>query len=243
MLSTTPLRLLLVAVLLLVGATGAAAEDGYDLWLRYRPLESAVRVRDAPHATAIVVRGSSATLAAAANELQRGLSGLLAHPVGQSSLREGAIVLDPHCGIGGDGFRIRSTRVGGHHVTLIAAHSDIGVLYGAFAFLRLVETGRSIANLDVRESPKLALRMLDHWDNLDGTVERGYAGRSLWNWAELPRVSPRMIDYARANASIGINAVVLNNVNADARILTAPYLQKVAALADSWRPYGIRILI
>jgi alpha-glucuronidase len=234
---------LLAAVLLLFGATSAAAEDGYDLWLRYRPLESAVRARDAPHATAIVVRASSPTLAAAAAELQRGLSGLLAHPVAQSSLTEGAIVLDPHGSIGSEGFRIRSTRISGHHVTVIAASSDVGVLYGAFAFLRLVQTGRSIANLDIEDAPTLPLRMLDHWDNLDGTVERGYAGRSLWNWAELPRVSPRMIDYARANASIGINAVVLNNVNADARILTAPYLEKVAALADAWRPYGIRIFL
>jgi alpha-glucuronidase len=85
--------------------------------------------------------------------------------------------------------------------------------------------------------------MLDHWDNLDRTVERGYAGRSLWNWDQLPAVDSRLIDYARANASIGVNGVALNNVNADARILTPEYLRKVAAIADAWRPYGIRIYL
>jgi alpha-glucuronidase len=89
----------------------------------------------------------------------------------------------------------------------------------------------------------MALRMLDHWDNLDGTVERGYAGRSLWDWQRLPAIDPRQIDYARANASIGINGAVLNNVNADAHILTPDYLRKVAALADAWRPYGIEVFL
>jgi alpha-glucuronidase len=86
--------------------------------------------------------------------------------------------------------------------------------------------------------------MLDHWDNLDGSIERGYAGRSLWKWDELPeRVDPRVVDYARANASIGINATVLNNVNAKADSLTAPYLKKAAAIADALRPYGIRVFL
>src|SRR5206468_633998 len=99
------------------------------------------------------------------------------------------------------------------------------------------------AHLDVCDAPRIPLRMLDHWDNLDGTVERGYAGPSLWNWAQLPAIDPRLIDYARVNASVGINGVVLNNVNADARILTPEYLRKVAAIADAWRPYGIRIYL
>jgi alpha-glucuronidase len=145
--------------------------------------------------------------------------------------------------LGTQGYRLLSTRERGHAVTEIEANSDVGVLYGTFVFLRLIQTGRDIAHLDVIDAPRLPLRMLDHWDNLDGTVERGYSGRSLWNWAELPRVSQRMIDYARANASVGINGVVLNNVNADARILTSDYLKKVAALADAWRPYGIRLFL
>ncbi|MEO7278102.1 MAG: alpha-glucuronidase [Sphingomicrobium sp.] len=117
------------------------------------------------------------------------------------------------------------------------------MLYGAFALLRLIQTGRDIAALDIRDRPLVRLRMLDHWDNLDRTVERGYSGRSLWNWNQLPAVDSRMIDYARANSSVGINAVVINNVNADARILTAPYLAKIAALASAWHAYGIRLYL
>ena len=97
-----------------------------------------------------------------------------------------------------------------------------------------------VAGLALSESPKIQRRILDHWDNLDGTIERGYAGKSLWNGARCPATSSqRYTDYARANASIGINGVVLNNVNANAQILTAAYLAKVAALATAFRPYGI----
>lgn len=243
-------RWLILAVVALCAFTASAvrAEDGYDLWLRYRPVEQASIARYAPHATSIVVHGSSATLSAAADELQRGLSGLLARPVRQSGMMNGAILLDsrparPIPLIGDEGFRIRTRHVGAGTVTQIAGNSDIGVLHGVFAFLRLIQTRRHIAKLDIRDAPRFPLRMLDHWDNLDGSIERGYAGRSLWDWSELPRIDQRMTDYARADASTGINGVVLNNVNADARILTAPYLRKVAALADAWRPYGIRIYL
>src|SRR5205085_1678811 len=110
--------------------------------------------------------------------------------------------------------------------------------------LRLLQTGRPIAELHVSERPRLARRLLDHWDNLDGTIERGYAGRSLWRWDELPgRVDPRVEDYARANASLGINGSVVNSVNADPRSLSAPYLAKAAALADALRPYGLRLYL
>ena len=90
-------------------------------------------------------------------------------------------------------------------------------MYGAFHFLRLLQTAQSIAHLDLREAPHIKLRVLNHWDNLDGHVERGYAGDSIWDWQKLPDyLDPRYTDYARANASIGINGTVLNNVNADA---------------------------
>jgi alpha-glucuronidase len=98
--------------------------------------------------------------------------------------------------------------------------------------------------LAVRDAPKVALRMLDHWDNLDGSVERGYAGASIWQWDSLPAVvSPRYRDYARANASIGVNGAVVTNVNANARVLTPAYLEKVARIADALRPYGIRLYL
>src|SRR5205823_7060599 len=92
-------------------------------------------------------------------------------------------------------------------------------------------------------APRVRRRLLDQWDNLDGTVERGYAGRSLWDWSRLPELLPRYRDYARANASIGINGTVLTNVNADAQVLTSEYLAKVAALANVFRPYGIAVYL
>jgi alpha-glucuronidase len=128
-------------------------------------------------------------------------------------------------------------------VTTISANSGAGALYGAFALLRLMQTRQPIDQLNVTSAPKLPLRILNHWDNLDRTVERGYAGPSIWNWASLPKIDPRYVAYARANASIGVNGVVLNNVNADPKILTPEYLAKVAALANVFRPYGVRVYL
>ncbi|WP_321331654.1 alpha-glucuronidase [uncultured Bacteroides sp.] len=144
--------------------------------------------------------------------------------------------------LGNEGFTILSS-ADGKKIT-IASAGEIGVLYGAYHLLRLQQTGVVTAKLNVVESPAYKIRVLNHWDNLDGTIERGYAGRSLWRWEELPdTLSPRYEAYARANASIGINGTVLNNVNASPLILSAKYLQKVAALAAVFRPYGIRVYL
>jgi len=135
-------------------------------------------------------------------------------------------------------------RVGGHRAVVVAASSDVGALYGTFALLRQLQTHQHVRDVALRDAPKVQLRILDHWDNLDGSVERGYAGRSIWQWDSLPAiVSPRYRDYARANASIGINGAVVTNVNANARVLTPAYLEKVAKIADALRPYGIRLYL
>ena len=118
------------------------------------------------------------------------------------------------------------------------------MLHGTFALLRQLQCHRPLAGLALSEAPKIQRRILDHWDNLDGNIERGYAGKSLWQWSALPgTLSQRYTDYARANASIGINGAVLNNVNADAQILTSSNLDKVAALATVFRPYGIAVYL
>jgi Alpha-glucuronidase len=129
-------------------------------------------------------------------------------------------------------------------LTVICGGSEIGALYGAYHLLRLSMQQQNIENLNIKESPAYDLRLLNHWNNLNGTIERGYAGRSLWKWDELPDViSPRYREYARANASIGINGSVLNNVNASPDILKNDYLQKVKVIADIFRPYGVKVYL
>jgi alpha-glucuronidase len=236
-----------IALILVAIAAPAHAEDGYRLWLRYDPLPASARQQYAGVATEIVVQSDGPMARTAASELQRGLSGLLAKrvPLKAGVDRDGAIVgrLARIAGIGSEGFVIRTERVAGHRTTVISANSERGLLYGSFAVLRLIQTRRPIDRVAVADRPKKQLRMLDHWDNLDRTVERGYAGPSLWDWRTLPKSDARYADYARANASIGINGVVINNVNAAAEILTEPYLKKVRALADQFRPWGVRIYL
>jgi alpha-glucuronidase len=245
-------------LLLLAIAAPGRAEDGYRLWLRYDAIESPLRERYAAQATEIVVDAPGATAAAAGSELERGLSGLLAShiQVHRRLDRDGAVLValasSPEVrtlrlqtrNLGTDGFIIRTTRSNGRRATLITANSEKGLLYGAFALLRRIQTRQPLDRLDVRDRPALAFRLLDHWDNLDRSVERGYAGQSLWDWQSLPRrIDPRYTDYARANASVGINGSVLNNVNAKAEFLTAPYLEKAKALADQFRPWGVRVYL
>ncbi|HEU0100381.1 MAG TPA: alpha-glucuronidase family glycosyl hydrolase [Allosphingosinicella sp.] len=242
----------------LVAASAARAEDGYRLWLRYDAVEAPARAAYSRTVRSLVVEGKGPAMLAAGAELERGLSGLLARRIPlRSTAGEGALVVGtprsspivaalrlPLARLGGEGYLIRSVRAGSRRATVIAANSDVGALYGAFAFLRLIQTRRPIDSLDLADAPRLGLRLLNHWDNLDRRVERGYAGDSLWDWQKLPDwKDPRYADYARANASVGINGTVLNNVNANAEILAPRYLQKVAALADVFRPWGIRVYL
>jgi alpha-glucuronidase len=234
-------------------------EDGYELWLRYRLVEDAARLREYRAAfTNVQVVGNSPTVSAARDELRAGLSGLLGRPLtlattGAATILAGTPTTSPLVAsrfagelrsLGAEGFIVRRIDVDGRRVVAIAANSDVGVLYGAFRFLRHLQTHQSLATLAITSRPRIKLRLLNHWDNLDRSVERGYAGRSLWAWDSLPGIlSPRYRDYARANASLGINGAALTNVNANAQVLTAPFLAKVAALADVFRPYGIRVYL
>jgi len=235
----------LVAALLAASSVIAIrAEDGYRLWLRYdRIADDAQRTAYATALGHVVLAtpagADSPTIAAARDELMTGLSGLLGiTPV---------ITLDrsaPVPAAGDEGYSLKATDQGDMRGITIAANHDVGVLYGAFALLRGIQTGRPVAGLSGTSAPRISRRILDHWDNLNGTIERGYAGFSLWNWFELPDyVSPRYRDYARAAASIGINGAALTNVNADVLVLTEPWLRKVAALAGAFRPYGIRVYL
>ena len=191
----------LAAAFLLLLVLPARAEDGYDLWLRYRPMEASVQSQYRPLATVVVSQGATPSLEAARTELTRGLSGLLDKPIGTGTVGDGAVMIGtpasspliaglnlPLTSLGGEGYLIRSATLEGHPVTVIAANSDIGVLYGSFAFLRLMQTRQPLAHLDIASAPRLKLRILNHWDNLDGTIERGYAGHSHLGLAEAARL-------------------------------------------------------
>lgn len=175
----------------------------------------------------------SRTLNIAVRELKQAWKGL---PV--------TLVLKKDKQLSSEGFRIR--QVNGK--LTVTSPSETGLLYAAYHLIRLQEMQNfgkpSETDQEITENPAYDLRILNHWDNLDRSIERGYAGKSLWNWEELPgTLSDRYEAYARANASIGINATVLNNVNASSKILSAEYLEKVKALADIFRPYGIKVYL
>jgi len=250
----------IVALLLaILPVAPAAAEDGHELWLRYRPIAEGEAQAYRAFAMQLVAGAATPTQEATRDELLRGLGGLLGKEPAQSAAptAAGALVVGTAASsplvarlvpeaksLDGDGYVIRSVRVDGRRATVIAGGGDVGALHGAFHFLRLLQTRRPLDGLDIRETPKVRLRVLNHWDNLDRHVERGYSGQSIWDWHRLPDwLDPRYTDYARANASLGINGTVLNNVNANAEILAAPYLEKVAALAGVFRPYGIRVYL
>jgi alpha-glucuronidase len=258
------MRLILKAVVGLIVSSSAMcgtaqAEDGYDLWLRYRALPPANQAAMLASASAIVVpSAASPTIAVAASELHRGLAGLVGRdPETGAFASNGAIVIGtpatssilarlhlPLARLSSEGYLVRSVQSGGISFTVVAANSDAGVLYGTFALLRHLQTGGNMHGINEVSAPKLKLRLLDHWDNLDRSVERGYAGLSIWDWNNLPfHTDPRYIDYARANASIGINGVVLNNVNAKPESLTAPWIAKAAKIADAIRPYHMKVYL
>ncbi len=254
-------RILTAVFVLVLGSTLASptiAEDGYELWLRYPQADSTWRERYREAISSIVTSKASPTLQAAHDELVAGLAGILGVdiPSSESPDGSGALLLGtpsspyiaelalPLQDLGDEGYVIKSITQNGKRPIAIAANSDVGVLYGTYHFLRLLQTEQPIDALDISAKPKLGIRVLNHWDNLNGTVERGYAGPSLWDWHKLPDyLDPRYTDYARANASIGINGTVLTNVNANATTLTPAYLEKSAALANVFRPYGLRVYL
>jgi len=235
-------------------------EDGYELWLRYRKVGDPERLAQYRSAiTSVVVPGEGPTEAVVRNELARALPVLLDSPMPISDRTAGnALIAGPvdelrMTGVDispadrhalGEGFLIRSYQDGSSRGILITGNTGPAVLTGTFHFLRLLQTQEDIDGLDIASRPLIRRRILTHWDNLDGTIERGYAGRSLWHWDGLPaKIDPRYRDYGRACASTGINGACLANVNAGARSLAAEYLEKTAALAGVLRPYGVRIYL
>ncbi len=250
-------------IILLLGISwSVSAQKDYKLWLQYDAVTNLdLKSKYLSNIQGINALGNSETMTIAAGELQSALTDLLGEKITVATKLEGnhtiiigskaslspeiqKIIESDFNQINEEGFIIKSITINNKPHIIISGKKDVGVLYGVYNFLRLIQTNKSIEKLNIVDSPKTNIRILNHWDNLDRTVERGYAGFSLWNWQKLPDfIDQRYIDYARANASIGINGTVLTNVNANALILTPQYLEKVEALANVFRPYGIKVYL
>jgi alpha-glucuronidase len=253
------MRKLTLGLLLVIATQVAFGEDGYRLWLRYdRVRNEHVLKQYKGLIYGWYVDGITPTDSVMRNELNPALNGLLGYPIYESKTIKDKIIVFTTFGSPllsslttpqalvdkKEGYAIIHTIINNKKVIVVAGTDDSGKLYGMFHFLRLLQTETDISEINIESSPKIKNRILNHWDNLDRTVERGYAGFSIWDWHRLPEyVDPRYADYARANASIGINATVLTNVNANARLITPDYLEKVKVLADLFRPYKIRVFL
>jgi alpha-glucuronidase len=238
------------------------AENGYNLWLRYTKVENQVLLKTYQDATLnIVILDNSETSMVIKNELYLGLRSLLstepeiANTINDqtsliiatlNSLPENikANITIEDKTLGDEGYFIFTNQSENKKSIIITGNNDKGLLYGTFKFLSYLQQNQSIEDINFTSIPKIKHRLLNHWDNLDRTVERGYAGFSIFDWHKLPDyVDPRYVDYARANASIGINGTVVTNVNSNALILTPQYIKKLVTLANTFRPYGIKVYL
>ena len=258
---------LLLALLL---PTLAHAEDGHAAWLRYARHDAAtIRRLQTVVPPAIVVLGDAAPLLRARDEVVRGVSGMLGRELRIESQipKTDAIVLGTvhslhhaspislhevehpvgegmHGQAAGDGYTLKTVRRGAVRYTVIAADNERSVLYGAFAYLRKVALGELTAGLDDKSIPAAPIRWVNHWDNVDGTIERGYGGRSIfWEAGKVRDDLTAVSDYGRLLASLGINAVSINNVNANPVFLSPEFLPQIARLAETLRPWGVRVAL
>ena len=204
----------ILSLLLALSPLLSPAEDGHALWLRYKPCGKAN----------IIVPQGGATLQTAVDELKRYWQG-----------PELKLILNPRLK-DDDGFLYNGDS--------ICSHSELGLLYGAYEALRQ-QAQEAYPRLGGYTAPKFSRRILNHWDNLDGTIECGYAGKSIFFSANLKgqKWAERIREYARANASVGINGSVLNNVNASPKVLTTQYIDTVCTIANILRPYGIKVYL
>ena len=241
-------------------AAAAHGETGRDAWLRYAPLEDGTRAqyRDALPAV-VAVLDAAALETSAQDELIRGLRGMLGRTLraDASIPPESAIVVGTleefrraapewhlDADLPSDGFWLKTVAAGGAHYTVVAGTNQRGALYGAFALLRKIALEEPITALDERQSPYAVARWVNQWDNLNGSIERGYGGRSLfWEDGHARQDLTRAGEYARLLSSLGINACSINNVNANPHLLTPEYLPQVARIAAALRPWGVETVL
>jgi alpha-glucuronidase len=235
------------------------ADTGAEAWLRYAPLDEQAARQYATLPAAAVLFGESPVLHSAQTELVRGMRGMLGRTLREekqppreraillgtfSSLKEIAPGLQPKREMRDDGFVLRTVKVRGFDCLVVASNTDRGVLYGVFALLSKIARNETVAVLNETQDPAAGIRWVDQWDNLDGRIERGYAGPSIFfeNGSvrgDLTRAS----EYARLLASLGLNGCSINNVNANPKVLGDGFLPQLARVADAFRPWGVRLSI
>ena len=249
------------SILVLVLVPGVAfAEDGHAAWLRYAPLPPDAAARAGAEVPRTIFRaGSDPLLQSAEQELTRGVQGMLGRPLAAAStmptngaivvgtlaaIRAAAPALAPNGDLAADAFWIRTVHQGNISFTVIAGGDARGTLYGAFAWLRKLSAGELLDALDDREAPYAPVRWVNQWDNLDGSIERGYGGRSLfWANGRLRDDLTKAGDYGRLLASLGINGLSINNVNANPAVLSSDFVPQIARVADAMRPWGVHVAI
>jgi alpha-glucuronidase len=248
-----------VALICAVWPSVAGAETGADAWLRYAALDH----RAAKHYGALpdetLRLGDSPVLKTAQEEFVRGAGQMLGRTMRSSagSLSQNAIVLGtvaqvetldpdlrPQHELTLDGYWLKQTRIGKHKCFVVAGATDRGVLYGVFALLSKIARGENLANLDEAQRPYAPIRWVNQWDNLNGSIERGYGGASIFFADGKVREDlTRAGQYARLLASIGINGCTINNVNADPHVLDSAFLAQVSRIADAFRPWGVKLAL
>lgn len=236
-----------LSIIVVMVVAALHAETGRQAWLRYAELNEASLQQDRNAMPAVVVKlGNSAIVDTAEQELIRGVRGMLGRTLREESTvhRESAIVLRTDADQPRDAFRIQTVRKGSARDIIIAGQSDRAVVYGVFEFLRKIALNERIDSLDEQQSPYASVRWVNEWDNLDGSIERGYGGRSIfWDAGHARKDLSRVSEYGRLLASLGINGCAINNVNADPRLLTSALLPDIARIADALRPWGVRVAI
>jgi len=251
--------LALAALLAAVAPPPSRADSGEAAWLRYAPLDPQAARQYSALPAVVVKLGDSPVLDSAQAELLRGIRGMLGRTLREekqlpqepaillatlSSLKTVAPELGLNSNLRDDGFVLTTARIHGFDCLVIAAHNDRGVLYGVFTLLSKIARTKAISPLHETQQPAAPIRWADQWDNLDGRIERGYAGPSIFFESNNVRADlSRVSEYARLLASIGINGCAINNVNANPRVLEDDFLPQLARVADAFRPWGVQLSI
>jgi alpha-glucuronidase len=232
------------------------AETGAEAWLRYAPVKNTANYEGLP--AGVVVIGESPILKNAGTEIVRGIRGMVGRTLRLEKKlpNEPAIVLatveslrsaDPSINIpsiGKDGYWLGKASIHGTRRFVITSPDERGVLYGVFAFLGKIACERDIGQLNEVQQPNAPIRWVDHWDNLNGTIERGYSGPSIFFENDNVRTDlTRVGEYGRLLASVGINGITINNVNANPRVIQDEFLPQLARVADVLRPWGVRLAV